>query len=132
MDNYCMKKIEINSEQAPSPSGGYSQAMLTEGMTNLLFVSGQVPETPDGEMPDCFETQCRLVWSNLVAQLEAAGMGVANLTKVTIFLSSREYADINSRVRQEFLGSNSPALTVIITGIFDEKWLLEIEAIAGS
>jgi 2-iminobutanoate/2-iminopropanoate deaminase len=29
------------------------------------------------------------------------------------------------------LGAYSPAPTVIITGIFDEKWLLEIEAIAA-
>ncbi len=29
------------------------------------------------------------------------------------------------------LGTHSPALTVIITGIFDEKWLLEIEAVAA-
>jgi hypothetical protein len=29
------------------------------------------------------------------------------------------------------LGSREPALTVIITGIFDEAWLLEIEAIAA-
>ncbi len=30
------------------------------------------------------------------------------------------------------LGCNAPALTVIITGIFDEKWLLEIEATAAA
>jgi hypothetical protein len=30
------------------------------------------------------------------------------------------------------LGSHAPALTVIITGIFDEKWLLEIEATAAA
>jgi 2-iminobutanoate/2-iminopropanoate deaminase len=29
------------------------------------------------------------------------------------------------------LGAHRPALTVIITGIFDEKWLLEIEAVAA-
>jgi 2-iminobutanoate/2-iminopropanoate deaminase len=29
------------------------------------------------------------------------------------------------------LGSHSPALTVIIAGIFDEQWLLEIEAVAA-
>jgi 2-iminobutanoate/2-iminopropanoate deaminase len=28
------------------------------------------------------------------------------------------------------LGDHSPALTIIITGIYDEAWLLEIEAIA--
>ena len=59
-------------------------------------------------------------------------MGIHNLVKATIFLSSREFADINSKVRQEFLGSHCPALTVVITDIFDEQWLLEIEAIAAS
>lgn len=35
-----------------------------------------------------------------------------------------------SRGRSEFLGSHAPTLTVIIVGIFDQKWLLEIEAFA--
>jgi hypothetical protein len=38
----------------------------------------------------------------------------------------------NREIRQEVLGSHAPALTVIITGIFDEKWLLEIEATAAA
>jgi hypothetical protein len=29
------------------------------------------------------------------------------------------------------LGQHAPALTVLIAGIFDEAWLLEIEAIAA-
>ena len=67
-----------------------------------------------------------------MAQLEAADMSVTNLVKVTTFLSSREYASQNSEFRQEILGTHSPALTVIITGIYDEHWLLEIEAIAAA
>jgi enamine deaminase RidA (YjgF/YER057c/UK114 family) len=76
--------------------------------------------------------QARLAWRNLEAQLEAAEMSFDNLVKVTIFLSDRRYAVENRQVRQEMLGSRSPALTVIITGIFDEAWLLEIEAVAAS
>ena len=38
----------------------------------------------------------------------------------------------NRRVRQEVLGERSPALTVIVTGIFDERWLVEIEAVAAA
>ena len=57
----------------------------------------------------------RLVWRNVSAQLGAAGMTVANLVKVTIFLSSREFATGNREIRQEVLGAHSPALTVIIT-----------------
>lgn len=127
-----MKQTKINSAHVPTPVGGYSQAMLVEGSSKLLFIGGQIPETIDGNTPDDFESQCRLVWSNLIAQLKAANMSVANLVKITIFLSSREYADVNSKVRRDFLGDNTPALTVIISGIFSEKWLLEIEAIAAS
>jgi enamine deaminase RidA (YjgF/YER057c/UK114 family) len=55
-----------------------------------------------------------------------------NLVKITIFLSDRRYRDTNARIRNEVLGDHCPALTIIITGIYDEAWLLEIEAIAAT
>ena len=127
-----MVQTKVNSKKAPSPEGGYSQAVLVEYSSRLLFISGQVPETMDGDTPDDFKSQCRLVWSNIGAQLEAAEMEISNLTKITIFLASREYAELNSEIRQEFMGNHKPALTVIITGIFNEKWLLEIDVIAAA
>jgi enamine deaminase RidA (YjgF/YER057c/UK114 family) len=30
------------------------------------------------------------------------------------------------------LGDRSPALTVVVAGIFDERWLVEIEAVAAA
>jgi enamine deaminase RidA (YjgF/YER057c/UK114 family) len=56
---------------------------------------------------------------------------VANLVKVTTYLSDRAHADINSSVRQEVLGDHRPALTVVICGIYDPAWMLEIEAVAA-
>ena len=73
-----------------------------------------------------------MAWRNVIAQLEAAGMSIGNLVKVTTFISSREFAIANREVRQEVLQGHAPALTVIISDIFDEKWLLEIEAIAAA
>jgi 2-iminobutanoate/2-iminopropanoate deaminase len=67
----------------------------------------------------------------VLAQIGAAGMTAANLIKVTNFLSSRKFATMNREIWQEALGAHSLALTVIITGIFDEKWLLEIDAVAA-
>lgn len=127
-----MKLTPINSPSAPQSAGGYSQAVDISGAQRLLFVSGQIPETVTGNVPAEFSAQARLVWQNVIAQLEAAGMSIGNLVKVTMFLSSREFAVANREVRQEALQGHTPALTVIITGIFDEKWLLEIEAIAAS
>lgn len=127
-----MKATPINSTAAPAASGGYSQALEVQGAQRLLFISGQIPESLKGQAPKDFHSQARIVWANVLAQLEAAGMSVANLVKVTTFLASREHAVLNREVRQEVLGAHAPALTVIITGIFDESWLLEIEAIAAA
>lgn len=127
-----MKIQSINAPSAPQPAGGYSQALEVIGAERLLFVSGQIPESVAGEIPPDFPAQARLAWRNVLAQLEAAGMSVANLVKVTVFLSSRTFAMANREIRQEVLGKHGPALTVIVTGIFDESWLLEIEAVAAA
>jgi len=123
---------EINSKDAPQAAGGYAQALCLEGHRQLLFISGQIPETVDGSTPKEFQLQCELVWANITAQLKEAGMTVNNLIKVTTFLSSRDYAKANSAIRQQFLGDHRPSLTVIIAEIYDESWLLEIEAIAAA
>jgi 2-iminobutanoate/2-iminopropanoate deaminase len=127
-----MKITSVNSPSAPEPAGGYSQAVEISGAQRFLFISGQIPQTMAGNVPADFPMQAGLVWRNVVAQLDAAGMSVSNLVKVTTFLSSREFAIENREIRQEILGAHSPAVSVIITGIFDEKWLLEIEAVAAA
>ncbi|WP_219470447.1 RidA family protein [Nonomuraea rhizosphaerae] len=127
-----IKLIPVNAAAAPAPLGGYSQALAVEGASRLLFVSGQIPQTAAGEVPEGFEEQCRLVWANITAALHEAGLGVSSLVKVTTFLSDRRYADVNGAVRREVLGDHAPALTVIIAEIFDSAWLLEVEVIAAS
>jgi 2-iminobutanoate/2-iminopropanoate deaminase len=126
-----MQLQSFNSPDAPKPRGGYSQAMMVSGAARLLFVSGQVPEAPDGQVPEDFAGQCRLAWENVRAQLREAGMDLANLVKVTTFLSDRLHGVENRQIRNEILGELTPALTVVIVGIFEHRWLIEIEAIAA-
>lgn len=125
-----MVSRSINAETAPTAAGGYSQALESKDTSRRLYISGQIPERRDGTLPTAFKDQARQVWANIRAQLAAADMTMDDLVKVTIFLSDRQYTIENREVRQEVLGNHAPALTVIITGIFDESWLLEIEAIA--
>jgi len=110
----------------------YAQAYLVEQPARLLFISGQVPADEQDRVPLKFEDQCRLAWKNVEAQLQAAGMTLANLVKVTVFLSDRRYRAANAAVRKEILGAHTPALTIIIARIYDEEWLLEIEAVAAA
>jgi enamine deaminase RidA (YjgF/YER057c/UK114 family) len=121
----------LNPAVLPEATGTYTHGTLVTGHGRMVFVSGQVPwGNEDGKVPEDFDAQCRLTWRNVLAVLAEADMGVRNLAKVTIYLSDREYRKANGRIRDEFLGEHRPALTIIITGIYAEEWLLEIEAIA--
>ena len=128
----AVRRRSIAAPDAPAAAGGYAQAVEVEGAGRLLFVSGQVPVAADGTLPEGFRAQCLLAWRNLEAQLRARGMGLDDLVKVTTFLADRRDAAENRRVRQGVLGHRAPALTVIVAGIFDERWLVEIEAVAAS
>ncbi|MFC3074793.1 RidA family protein [Shinella pollutisoli] len=126
-----MKRESINARNAPNPHGGYSQAVKLEGFERLLLVSGQIPVSDDDKVPEGFEAQARLVWRNIDAQLKAAGMAKSDIVKVTMYLSDRQHATANREIRNEYLGSLAPALTVVVCQIFDERWLLEVEAVAA-
>lgn len=116
-----------------NPTGNaYAQACEISDFRRLLFVSGQVPADADEKVPSDYRSQYRLAWANVEAQLKAAGMSFDNLVKVTIFLSDRRYIAESAGLRAEILGDRSPALTIIIAGIYDEVWLLEIEAVAAA
>ena len=127
-----MNKRNIGAPDAPVAAGGYSQAVEVLDARRTLYVSGQIPVSATGVVPATFCEQCRLVWRNLEAQLRAADMTFDNLVKVTTFLSDRRFGDENGVVRREILGDRSPALTVIVADIYDDAWLLEIEAIAAA
>ncbi len=122
----------LTGDGSPPVEGWYPQAVEVTGATRWLYISGQVPTAPDGSRADDFTAQCEQVWDNLETQLRAAGMTVDNLVKVTTFLASRDHAVENREVRLRRLAGRQPALTVIITGIFDEGWLVEIEAVASA
>ncbi|MEM7060473.1 MAG: RidA family protein [Pseudomonadota bacterium] len=125
-----MKVTAINSDQAPAPAGTYENALLAEGVQDLLFISGQVPVS-FSETPADFAGQAAQVWTNIDAQLQAAGMSKDNLVKATTFLADRSYAAENRDVRSAYLGDKRIALTVVVCEIFDSDWLIEVEAIAA-
>ncbi|MBX9576342.1 MAG: RidA family protein [Caulobacteraceae bacterium] len=122
----------LTGDGSPPVQGSYPQAVEVTGATRWVFVSGQVPTAPDGSLASDFRGQCEQVWDNLETQLRSAGMTLDNLVTVTTFLADRAHALENRAVRLERLEHRQPALTVIVTGIFDERWRVEIEAVAAA
>ena len=122
----------ITPEGFPDLPGGYAPADEVSGAYRTLYISGTVPVDAAGNTPLDFEGQCRLVWANIEAVLKAADMDFDNLVKVTTYLADRKYNLQNRAIRQELLGDRRFALTVILPAIFDEAWLIEIEAVAAA
>ncbi len=120
-----------NPANVHAPRGGYSMGLELSQHRRLLFVSGQVPENPDGSVPEGFEAQCEQAWRNIIEVLGAAGLGVEHLVKINTFLTDKSQVVPNRAIRSKMLGGNQPALTVVIVETVDGKWLLEIEAIAA-
>ena len=116
-----------------APSATYAAAHEVTRASRLVFVSGQVPEDAAGLVPTGFKDQCMLAWRNVERHLHAADMTIANIVKFTIFLADRSYQQDEYEVRRQVLTAGTqPAMTIVVCGIYDSRWLLEIEAIAAS
>lgn len=114
-----------------APGGAYAHAYEVTAPARTVYISGQIPTRPDGSVPDTFEAQCRQVWANIDERLAEAGLARGDVVKVTTYLADRKYRDESSRIRRAFFGAHLPALTVLIAGIYDPAWLLEIEIVAA-
>ena len=81
-----------------------------------MFLSGQGPYTPDGEIPDGgFGAQARQVFANLAAVATAAGGSLADAVRVGVYLNDMaDFAEMNDIYRQAF-PEPLPARTTIET-----------------
>jgi 2-iminobutanoate/2-iminopropanoate deaminase len=125
-----MQRRDINAPDAPAPAGAYTQAVEITGATRTLYISGQVPADTSGNVPDDLASQCRLAWANVIAQLRAAGMGPGNLVKITTILPDHASLAESRQARLAALGDHKPASTLIVGGLANKAWKIEIEAIA--
>lgn len=120
----------INAKDGAEAVGAYVQAVEVTDTTRRLYISGQAPVRADGTLPSTFKGQAEAVWSNILAQLHAADMTAENIVKATTFLVDRKYRDENRDVRMAMLDGHTFALTVVLAGMFEDGWLLEVDAIA--
>jgi 2-iminobutanoate/2-iminopropanoate deaminase len=123
-----MKKI-ITTDLAPRAVGPYSQAIAAG---DLVFCSGQIGIDPaTGQMAGPgIEEQVRQCLLNLSAVLEAAGSGLPNVVKTTVFLiDMNDFAVMNNVYSSVFTGE-PPARSAVAVSALPKGARAEIEAIA--
>jgi enamine deaminase RidA (YjgF/YER057c/UK114 family) len=126
----------VSAPEFASPSDlptpfGYSHVVgIPSG--RLVWASGQIAMDLDGNVPESWEAQTRLVFENVGRALAAQGAGWADVVKLTYYLTSLDEVATVRAVRDEFVDIATPPTSslVQVAGLFRPDLLIEVEAVA--
>ncbi len=105
---------------------GFSRA-VRDG--DRVLVSGTAPVWPDGSCDPDPAVQARRCCEIIVAALEDLGASAADVVRTRMYVTDAAIADAVGAVHGEFFGGAAPAATmVVVAGLLDSRWRVEIEA----
>jgi reactive intermediate/imine deaminase len=127
-----MEKTQINP-WTWQDQFGFSQGWRVEGAGSIVFVAGQAPISPDGQLvgEGDFDGQVRQVFENLRAVLEQAGGTFESIVKLTVYLTDTGNLRDYTRIKSEYIPGPQPASTAIgVASLALPAMMVEVEAIA--
>jgi enamine deaminase RidA (YjgF/YER057c/UK114 family) len=105
---------------------GFSRA-VREG--DRILVSGTAPVWPDGSCDPDPEVQAARCIEIIAGALEEAGASLADVARTRQFIVDAEDAEAVGRAHSAAFGESRPASTmVVVAGLLDPRWRVEIEA----
>jgi reactive intermediate/imine deaminase len=123
-----MPKVSISTQAAPQAIGTYSQAVRA-GAT--IYLSGQIPLDPEtmelvgGDM----RGQVRRVFDNLEAVATAGGGSLADIVKLTVYLTELSHFPLVNEVMAERFKTPYPARAAVGVAALPKGATVEIDAI---
>lgn len=126
-----MKREIISTQKSPAAVGPYSQAVK---VNNFIFTAGQIPLNPEtGKLVEGdIREQTRQVMENLTHILEAAGTGLDQVVKATIFTTDlADFAAIN-QVYGSYFAGEPPARSTVQVAALPLGARVEIEVVASA
>lgn len=123
-----MTKQIINTPSAPEAIGTYSQAVK---VNQTVYLSGQIPLVPetmqlvDGDIA----AQITQVFNNLKAVCEAAGGSLADIVKLSVFLTDLTHFPIVNEIMGDFFQAPYPARAAIGVSALPKGAQVEMDAI---
>jgi reactive intermediate/imine deaminase len=123
-----MKKIIIQTDQAPAAIGTYSQAVR---VGNTVYVSGQIPLDPAtmSMVEGGFQAQAEQVLKNLSEVAKAAGGSLTNAVKLTVYLVDlADFVALNE-IMDAMMQAPFPARAAVQVAALPKGALVEIDAV---
>lgn len=122
-----MRKRVIHTDAAPKAIGTYSQAIRCD---NTVYLSGQIgldPATMD--LVPGIEAQIRRVFDNLKAVASAAGGGLADIVKLTVYLTDLAHFTRVNEIMASYFTAPYPARAAVGVASLPRGAQVEVEAI---
>ncbi len=125
-----MKKEIINTSGAPAAIGAYSQAVKAG---ELIFVSGQIPLTPEGELiSGSVGEQTEQALKNMEAILLESGSSLSHVVKVNIYAANMEDFNEINKIYAGFFEDEPPARAFVEVSRLPKDVKIEISCTAIS
>lgn len=123
-----MKQQPIQTDSAPAAIGTYSQAIRAG---DTVYLSGQIPLVPETMelVSGGAERQIRQVFDNLAAVAEAAGGTLADVVKLTVYLTDLGDFPTVNEIMAEYFTEPYPARAAIGVAQLPKGASVEMDAI---
>lgn len=128
----------ITPQAIAPPAAAYAHAVLSDGPARLLHTAGVVPIAPDGTVPATLAEQAAVIWGNVAAILEEAGMAAADVVSVTTYAvvgADPGLLDLGPimAARDHFMDGHLAASTLVTVPVLARpEWLVEVAVVAAS
>ena len=120
-----MKKVAINSKNAPEAIGPYSQAIRGG---NIVFLSGQIPLNPNPmEIVDGIEAQIKQVFENLSHVIKEADASFDDVAKLNIYLTDLSNFGLVNEIMKTYFSEPFPARAAIGVASLPKGALVEAD-----
>jgi enamine deaminase RidA (YjgF/YER057c/UK114 family) len=120
------ERQRVSSGSPYEQSIGFSRAVRVD---RNVFISGTAPIWPDGSCDPDPEIQARRCLEIVLEALATMGGSARDVVRTRMFLTDASYADAVSRAHGAVFGDVRPAATmIVIVGMLDPRWKVEIEA----
>ena len=122
-----------NPDSVHPPLGAYSHTIKVPPGAEWLVISGQVGADASGAVAEGAKAQSVQALRNVLACLEAEGMGAADLVKITVYITDSRFVTAFREARGEVFGESvKPTSTLlVIAGLAAPELLVEVEAWAA-
>lgn len=121
-----MERRHARSGSPYEDAYGFSRGVRS-GST--VTVAGTAPIWPDGRVDPDPAVQARRCWEIVAGALQELGASTDDVVRTRMYVVSADVADAVGAVHGEVFARARPASTmVVVAGLLDPRWVIEVEA----